>query len=99
MYTDICQILTVTQANQKDWPNETKKICSIEVIETAARAQLSDFLSLNLPMCLSTCTALFFLLLSTLLSSLLYIIVEILFCEAKGPGPLSLTTGLVARIW
>ena len=24
---------------------------------------------------------------------------EILFCKAEGLGPLSLTTGLVARIW
>ena len=34
-----------------------------------------------------------------LLASLLSVFVEILFCKSKGPGPLSLTTGLVARIW
>ena len=27
------------------------------------------------------------------------ILVEILFCKVKGPGPLSLTTGLIPRIW
>ena len=35
----------------------------------------------------------------TLPSSLLSDFVEILFCKVKEPGPLSLTTGLVARIW
>ena len=54
---------------------------------------------LPLPVCLSTHTLLFSLLLNTLLASLLSNFVEILFCKAKGPGPLSLTTGLVARIW
>ena len=32
-------------------------------------------------------------------ASLLSIFVEIIFCKAEGPGPLSLTAGLVARIW
>ena len=35
----------------------------------------------------------------TLLASLLSVFVEILFCKAKGSGPFSLTTSLVARIW
>ena len=48
-------------------------------------------------MCLFTCTVLFFPL-NTLLASLLSVFVRILSCKAKGPGPLSLTTGLVARI-
>ena len=39
-----------------------------------------------------------FLLMNTLLASLLSVLVEIL-CRAERPGPLSLTTGLVARIW
>ena len=34
-----------------------------------------------------------------LFASTLSVFVEILFCKSKGPGPLSLTTGLVARIW
>ena len=37
----------------------------------------------------------FFLLRNTLLASLLFVFVEILFYKAEGPGPLSLTTGLV----
>ena len=41
----------------------------------------------------------FFLLINTLLVSLLSIFVEILFCKTEGTGPLSLTSGLVARIW
>ena len=55
-------------------------------------------LSLNSPVCLSTHTVLFFLSISTLLASLLSVFVEILFSKARGPGPLSLTTNLVARI-
>ena len=52
------------------------------------------------PMWLSTRILLFFpLLINTLFGSLLSIFVGVLFCKAKGPGPLSLTTGLVARIW
>ena len=54
---------------------------------------------LSLPMCLSTCTVLFSLLRNTLLVSLLSIFVEIIFCKAEGPGLLSLTTGLVPKIW
>ena len=54
-------------------------------------------LSPSPPVCIST--VLFFLLINTLLALLLSVFVEILFCKAKGPGPLSLTTGLVARIW
>ena len=41
----------------------------------------------------------FSLLINTLHAPLLSIFVEILFCKAKGSGPLSLTTGLVERIW
>ena len=48
-------------------------------------------------MCIST--VLFFLLINTLLALLVSVFVEILFCKAEGPGPLSLTAGLVARIW
>ena len=58
-----------------------------------------ETLPLSLPGCLSTCTILFFLLANTLLASLLSVFVEIIFSKARGPGPLSLTTNLVARIW
>ena len=55
--------------------------------------------SLSPPMCLSTHT--FFLLINTLLVSLLSVFVGILFRKAKGPGPchwLLVPGGLVARI-
>ena len=55
--------------------------------------------TLPLPVCLSTRTILFSLLLNTLFASLLSDFVEILFCKVKEPGPLPLTTGLMARIW
>ena len=67
------------------------------MIQTAKRAQLRD--SPESAPCLCTHTVLFFLFVNTLLASLLSVFVEILFCKAKGPGPLSLTTGLVARIY
>ena len=54
---------------------------------------------LSLCVCLSTCIVLFLLLVNTLLASLLSIFVEILLWKAKAPGLLSLTSGLVARIW
>ena len=62
-------------------------------------AQLRDSPSESAKMSIHTYCILFFLLRNTLLASLISILVEILFCKAKGPGPLSLTTGLVARIW
>ena len=49
-------------------------------------------------MCLTKYYTLF-LLINTLLAALLSIFVEILLYRAKGPGPLLLTTGVVARIW
>ena len=51
-------------------------------------------------MCLSIhmyCTC--FLLINTLLASLLSVFMGVLFCKAEGPGPLSLIMGLVARVW
>ena len=40
-----------------------------------------------------------FLLINTLLASLLFVFLEILFCKAEGPGLLSMTPSPVARIW
>ena len=48
---------------------------------------------------LSTRPIFFFLLINTLLASLLSIFVENLYCKAWVPGPLSLSTDLKARIW
>ena len=95
---EIYQIWTVNQAYQNDWPKETWKKYPIKIIQTAIRMLLSN--SLLEPACVSihTYCILFFLLINTLLASLISIFVEILFCKAKGPGPLSLTTGLVPRI-
>ena len=94
--TEIYQIGTVNQANHNDWPKEFPPKYPIKVIQTAMRARLSDSLSLSLPMYLSTRTVLFFLLISTLLASLLSIFVGILFCKVKGPAPCH---WVVARIW
>ena len=66
---EIYQIQTQNQAKQDDWPKETWKKCPIKVIQTTTRARLS----LSPPVCLSTHTVLFFLLINTLLASLLYI--------------------------
>ena len=41
----------------------------------------------------------FFLLINTFLASLLSMFLVILFHKSEGPGPLAMTTGLVARIW
>ena len=49
--------------------------------------------------CLSTRAVLFSLLINALLVSLLSVFVAVLFCKAERPRPLSLTTGLVIRIW
>ena len=89
----------MNQANYNDLPKENQKKYPIKLIQTATRVQLRDSPSESAPMCLSTHTILFFFLINTLLASLLSIFVEILSYKAKGPGPLSLTTGLVARIW
>ena len=80
---------TVNQATQNDWPRETQKKYPIKVIQTSIRLQLnnSGTLPLSLPMCLSTDTALFFLIINTLLASILSTFVEILFCKAEGPRP------------
>ena len=57
-------------------------------------------LSLSPPMCLTTHTVLFSLLINTLLDSLLPLSVGILFCKAEGTGwALSLTNGLASMIW
>ena len=52
-------------------------------------------LSLSLPESINT-NCIF---VPSLILSLFSVFVGILFCKAKGSGPLSLTTGLVARIW
>ena len=77
---------------------ETWKKHLIKVLQTATRAQLRYSLSESAHVPIHTyCTL--FLLINNVLASLLSIFVGILLCIAEGPGPLSLTTGLVIRIW
>ena len=93
---ELYQIWTLNQANQNDWPKETQKKCPIKVIQTATRARhcLSEPARVSIH---TYCT--FFLLINTLLVSLLSIFVGILFWQSHRARALSLTTGLVARIW
>ena len=42
---EMYQIWTQNQANQNDWPKETRKKCPIYVIQTSMRVRLSDCLS------------------------------------------------------
>ena len=77
---EIYQVHTLNQANQIYWPKEKQKKRPIKVIQTTMRAQLRD----TLGVCVSIhmyCT-LFFLLISTLLVSLLSISVGILFMQS-----------------
>ena len=95
---EIHQTGTLNQANQNDWPKETRKKYSKKVIQTAMMMQLKDSPSECTSASSHTyCTLL--LLINTSLAPLLSVFVEILFCIVEGPGPLSLTSGLAARIW
>ena len=77
------------------WPSKSKWLAKGDPEEMphksdsnfhdGATQQLS--LSLSLPVCLSTPTVLFFLLINTLLASVLPVFVKILFYKAKGPWP------------
>ena len=88
---EIYTIRTVNQASQNDCRKETQMKCPINLIQTATRARLRD-LPLSLlhayPHALYsfplTCFTTFHLCGNSLL---------------QRPGPLSLTTGLMARIW
>ena len=83
---EICQIWALNLANQNDLPEENWKKHPIKIIQTA-RGCNSGTLPLSLPMCLTTPTVLFTLLINTVIISLLSVFVGILFCKAKGPGP------------
>ena len=86
---------TVNQANQNDWPEGPWKKYPIKVTQTAMRVQLRDSPSESAYVSVHMYCTLFPLINTSLLS----VFVEILFYKAKGPGPLSLTTDLMARIW
>ena len=84
------QIWTLNQANQNDWPKENWKNWPIKVIQIAWGCDsVSLSLSLSEPTrkSLSTSSIFLFLLINTLLVSLLFIFMGIFFCRAEGPGP------------
>ena len=95
---EIYQIWTVSQANQNDWPKQAWKKYSIKVVQAATRLWVSCslFASVHQRACPhieysfppNKCFV-----------SLLSVFLEILFCRAEGPEPLSLTADLGARIW
>ena len=98
---EIYQIWTVNQADLNDWLKEIQKKCLIKVIQTAKRVQLSDSASEAAYVFIHMyCTL--FLLINTFLFKMLHYFLclwTFFFFKAEGPGPLSLTTGLVPRIW
>ena len=79
----------MNEANQDDWPKENWKECPVKVIQTAARAQLRDCLSLGLPVCLSAHTVHFPPPNKYFTVSSLSICVKSLFRTTEGPGPSS----------
>ena len=95
---EIYLMWTVNQANWSDWPKDTHKKCPIRIIQPDLQAQLGAWPSESAwePI---TRTVVFFLLINTLLASLLSVFMENLFCKAWRPGPLSLSAGLEAWIW
>ena len=80
---------------KKIWPKETQKECPVKVIQTATRAPLSPW---ALPCVYPHVLYFFFLLINTLLVSLLSIFAGILLLQSHRARALSLTTGLVPRI-
>ena len=80
----------LTKGNLEEIPHKSNSSCHKGV----TRDSPSEFPSVPTH---TYCTL--FLLINTLLASLLFVFVEILFCKAEGPGPLSMTPGPVARIW
>ena len=93
------QIWTVNQTNQDDRPKETSKKRPTKITQATMRMQLRLPLSLSPPVHLFTFTVLFSPLNKCFTCFTLFVFVGILSCKAKGPRPLSLATGLVARIW
>ena len=97
----ICVVWFVNHINQNNWPKETWKKYPIEVIQTAVRAWLSDSLSLFLspPMGLSIHTVLFSPLSKYFTCFTTFFLCGNSLLRSWRPDPLSLTMGLVARIW
>ena len=79
---EIYQLWTVKQANQNDCPKETWKKYLLKVIQTSTRVQPRD--SPSESACLPAHIVLFFLLINTLLVSLLSILWEFFSAKPKG---------------
>lgn len=94
---EIYQIWAMNQANQNDWSKETWKRYPIKVIQTRGCDSSDSHPESSCVTVHKYCT--FPLLINALLAPLFSIFAEILLCKAKGSGPMSLTTGLIARIW
>ena len=82
----------ILHTNQNNWPKETLKKCPIEVIQSTTRVWLSLWARLYVDPQVPYSSP------PNKLVSLLSVLVGILLCKGEGPGPLSLTTGLAARI-
>lgn len=81
---EVCQVWTVKQENQNDWPRKSEEMPH-KAIQTTRRMPLKDLLSLWVHPCLSRVVP-FSLLINTLLASLFSLFVGILSCKA-GWGP------------
>ena len=90
---EIYQIRAQNQAQQSDWPKKTWKKCPIKVIQATVRVRLS----LSPPVGLSTCAIFFFVLTNPCYTT--FYLCGNSFLQSQKIKALSLTTGLVARIW
>ena len=93
---EVYQIRTVNYANQNDWPKENQEKYPVKVIETAMRVWLWLFFSPWVCPC-AYLPLLYLLSLNTYFTT--FRLCGNSFLQSRGPGPFSLTTGVVARIW
>ena len=77
---EMYQIWTQNQTKQDDWSKETEKKCPIKMVQITMRVQLSDRLPLPTQVCIHMDSS--FLLINTLLVSLLSAFVGTHFCKA-----------------
>ena len=92
----IYQMWTVNQADGNDW------LGNLEEMPHTGNSNCHDGVTRWLSLWVCPCVyphVLYSFLVNTLFVSLLSVSVEILICSAVGPGPLSLTTGVVVGIW
>ena len=107
---EIYQIWTLNQENQNNGPKKIWKKCPIRVwaslvartvkMPAMQEESATQWLSLSPPMCLSTCTGLFFPVNKYFICFTTFCLVGILFLQSWRARTLSLTSGCpVARIW